>query len=389
MAASINHNEMRNANEKLVLQQIFNNRLISRTQISKNSGLHKSTISSIFDSLFDKNLIVEVGEGESTNVGGRKPSLISFNKKYGYIITFDIGRRHLRMANFYMNGQLITYKSIPITQNSGEIILSLIKKLVAENAINDTIFGLQGIGLSITGVIYNNKITYSPFVDFSGIDLATELSNEFNVHTILENEANLSAIYLRDFIEPNNPQTYENFISVDIHNGIGVGIIIHNELYRGIFGGAGEYGRSIMIDREHKTLTEELFSEDALIAQAGELSHNDTLERNEFLDMYEEKNPEIIYITKKWVKNIAQILYNLFQIFAPEAIYVNSRIIFHEAEIYKDLNSELVALNSPIPTNLIEPKKDIEYSTLYGALALVTRSILDLSDNFELTFSGD
>ncbi|MGS0652665.1 MarR family transcriptional regulator, partial [Staphylococcus arlettae] len=60
-------------NEKRVLKEIFNHNNISRTQISKNLEINKATISSILNSLKAKSLVLEVGEGDSTKSGGRKP----------------------------------------------------------------------------------------------------------------------------------------------------------------------------------------------------------------------------------------------------------------------------------------------------------------------------
>src|SRR5699024_12206114 len=55
-----------NSNEKLVLKEIFNHQNISRTEISKNLGINKATISSILNKLKSKSLVREVGEGDST-----------------------------------------------------------------------------------------------------------------------------------------------------------------------------------------------------------------------------------------------------------------------------------------------------------------------------------
>ena len=62
-------------NERRVLKQIFNNHNISRTQISKNLEINKATISNILNALKKKSLVIEVGEGNSTKSGGRKPKL--------------------------------------------------------------------------------------------------------------------------------------------------------------------------------------------------------------------------------------------------------------------------------------------------------------------------
>lgn len=79
-----------NENQRRVIQQIFNNKLISRVQISKDLNINKATISSILNKLKEKKLVNEVGHGESTKSGGRKPILLEINKHFGYVISLDI-----------------------------------------------------------------------------------------------------------------------------------------------------------------------------------------------------------------------------------------------------------------------------------------------------------
>ncbi|HDB5282002.1 TPA: MarR family transcriptional regulator, partial [Staphylococcus aureus] len=76
-----------NDNEKRVLREIYNHHNISRTQISKNLEINKATISSILNKLKYKSLVNEVGEGDSTKSGGRKPILLKVNHLYGYFIS--------------------------------------------------------------------------------------------------------------------------------------------------------------------------------------------------------------------------------------------------------------------------------------------------------------
>ena len=73
-----------------MLKEIFNHQNISRTEISKNLGINKATISSILNKLKSKSLVREVGEGDSTKSGGRKPILLKVNHLYGYFISLDL-----------------------------------------------------------------------------------------------------------------------------------------------------------------------------------------------------------------------------------------------------------------------------------------------------------
>lgn len=100
--------------------------------------------------------------------------------------------------------------------------------------------GLLGICLSIHGIVNEQQeITYSPFIDFENINLNERLSAKYHVPVVLENESNLAAVYVRDFMLKFDSK---NLVAIGIHKGIGSGVIINNRLFRGFRGQAGEVG---------------------------------------------------------------------------------------------------------------------------------------------------
>ena len=70
-------------------------------------------------------------------------------------------------------------------------------------------------------------------------DLKAVIETEFNVPVFIENEANAGAYGEKVF---GNTKNFSNIIYVSINVGIGIGIIINNELYKGINGFSGEMG---------------------------------------------------------------------------------------------------------------------------------------------------
>lgn len=58
---------IKNNSTKSILQELFNNKVTTRAEISRSVGLNKSTISSIYENLKQLNLVEELGEGEASN----------------------------------------------------------------------------------------------------------------------------------------------------------------------------------------------------------------------------------------------------------------------------------------------------------------------------------
>ena len=128
MAKKANLDVVRENNRKLVLQTLFNADKTSRSSISKLVGLQKSTVSSIFLDLEAEGFVQELGIGESSNVGGRKPSMIRFNRQYGYVLAFDFGVRHLRYTLNHLSGETIRDGAIAIKSKKVAPVFEEMKK---------------------------------------------------------------------------------------------------------------------------------------------------------------------------------------------------------------------------------------------------------------------
>ncbi|AMS07394.1 hypothetical protein AYI71_00350 [Limosilactobacillus oris] len=88
--SSTNRDLNRLTNLKLVKQQLFNHPAISRAAVARNTGLTRSTTSSLFAELDRQGFVRHLGRGQATENGGRKPELYTINTHYGYIACFNL-----------------------------------------------------------------------------------------------------------------------------------------------------------------------------------------------------------------------------------------------------------------------------------------------------------
>ena len=154
---------MRDHNQRLVLQALFNAKETSRAQLAVDLKLHKSTISSIYRDLDKLEFIEDLGEGVTTETGGRKAKMIRFNRNYGYVMSFDMGRHHLRMALVRLSGEVIYQSSDAVNEMSVKEVLALMSQHVQDNKHkkHGTKEGLMGIAVGIHGVVDNNDVLLS------------------------------------------------------------------------------------------------------------------------------------------------------------------------------------------------------------------------------------
>ncbi|MFR4248588.1 MAG: ROK family protein [Leuconostoc lactis] len=374
---------MRDHNQRLVLQALFNAKETSRAQLAVDLNLHKSTISSIYRDLDKLGFIEDLGEGTTTETGGRKAKMIRFNRQYGYVMSFDMGRYHLRMALVRLSGEVIFQSAELVAGRAVDEVLALMSQHVKahKNKKHGTQEGLMGIAVGIHGVVNDNQVVYSPFFDYRNVDIAATLEKVGGVPVMLENEANSAAVYIRDYHDYYRTAQYDNLVALNIHYGIGAGIIIDGQLYRGMQGDAGEVGRSIVAMAHNAPIrVEDLYSEDAMLARLAALTEEPVANRDAFVTFANQNNAVSTRLLEDWVIGIAQVAYNIIQTTAPQALFIHSRFI---AEMPDLLGRVIEAYQHMNPTNeseILFANRSVYEATLLGGAAAMTRRILDLEE---------
>lgn len=378
MTKKTDQDVMRENNKKLVLKTLFNAGQTSRSSIASAVHLQKSTVSSIILELHKDGLIEELGIGEASNAGGRRPNLIQFNYRYGYVLAFDMGARHLRYSVNYMNGEVIQKESLRLTGHSIKDVFQMMQQVISGLPAFDTMNGLLGIAVSAHAPVHENEIRYSPFLELDSFSLLEALQEIVDVPIRFENEANLTAISIRDFWYYSGEEPLSSLLALNIHNGIGVGTIINEQLYHGMQGLAGEIGRSVIYKDGQVYRLEELYSEKAVMEKIAQQNGKQELTVEEFVTLIKSKDSFVLTVVDEWVTAIAQITYNLVQYGAPEAVFLSSRSLSQFPELLNRIFEEYKALNPLGETRIEFTQHDIYESSLLGGVALIARQVLGL-----------
>ena len=105
------HNTIRDINRQVVLNYVRVRAPISRAQISRETSLQRSTISSIVDDLQRDGLIEETGTGDST--GGRKPTLLKLKSGTPVAIGVDVTPTETTISLTDLSGQMLEQERFP------------------------------------------------------------------------------------------------------------------------------------------------------------------------------------------------------------------------------------------------------------------------------------
>ncbi|ASZ03599.1 MULTISPECIES: transcriptional repressor XylR [Bacillus] len=231
---------VKKVNQKLLLNEILKNSPISRAKLSEMTGLNKSTVSSQVNTLMKENLVFEIGQGQSS--GGRRPVMLVFNRKAGYSVGIDVGVDYVNGILTDLEGTIVLDQHHHLECSSPEITKDILIEMILHFIANmpQSPYGLIGIGICVPGLIdKNQKIVFAPNSNWRDIDLKSFIQKKFNVPVFIENEANAGAYGEKVFGAAKN---HDNMIYASIGTGIGIGVIINNDLYRGVSGFSGEMG---------------------------------------------------------------------------------------------------------------------------------------------------
>ncbi|MBC1368105.1 ROK family transcriptional regulator [Listeria welshimeri] len=373
-----NRTVIRESNERIVLNTIAQKGPHSRALLSDTIGLNKATISDIVKKLIAQKLINEVGIGESTNLGGRKPIMLELNAKAGFSVSVDIGYNYIDVMAQRLDGTAYKRELFPFIVIKRETIIQEISDIldVFLSSLPKSPFGIVGILIAIHGVVLDNQIQFTPAYDLAGLDFSSALHEQFTCPVYLENEANLLAVS-----DHTKEESYANLVSISIHSGIGSGVILNNELYSGINGYAGEIGHMQIVTENGRPCP--CGASGCLECYASEKNILDTYQTRtgnknalvtDLCRAFTEKEEEAMAVINDMVRYLATGIQNLTALYNPEIIFINSEISRLIPDFTKQIESRLTSFTSK---NIAIKESHLgEEAILYGAGYLIIQRFL-------------
>nr|WP_280521369.1 ROK family transcriptional regulator [Paenibacillus mangrovi] len=213
---------------------------LSRARISEMTGLNKATVSNLVAELQEEQLVLEVGTGESS--GGRKPLILHFHAMAGCVIGMELRVKQLTAVLCDLNGKVLHEAEAPLQQHDLPYVLENMKTMISGLIAKapPTHYGVVGIGVGVPGMVDEDGVVlFAPNLAWEKVELRKLLEESFSIPVIIDNEANSGALGELNF---GRGEDVRHLLYVSAGSGIGSGIIIGGELYKGSRGYAGETG---------------------------------------------------------------------------------------------------------------------------------------------------
>lgn len=381
MAAIGDASYIKKLNRSLIISKIIEHGLISRAEISKITKLTRATISVQAADLLDEQLIVESHQ-EYNNVG-RKPIMLSINRKAGFVLGIDLDYRSIIFTVSDLIGKPIHSDTIKIqTSHYDEILELLIRQIkIYQNEYSTSLFGIVGIGIGIHGIVTKDEIiNYVPRHQWRNKDLKADLEKAFNIDIHIDNNANLSAFAEKVFKHHQS----ENLLSISMYSGIGLGVLIKGEPLKGYHGYAGEMGHMIIVPDGKACKCGnfgcwELYaSEESFFKQLEEKYMKQNITFDDIKQLIAENDPIICEQMELFIKDISIGLNNIINLLNPETLVLNSELLKMYPDVENKLKSQLTSSVSHFSELLISNLG--QDACVMGACALAIKNFFEVPE---------
>lgn len=229
----------RRINRDIVLELIRANQPISRADLSRQSGLQRSTVSQIVEQLIGEKWVCEGGIASLPR--GRRPTLLELNDDL-VVIAVDIHPTQATVATVDLKGRLLSRCEVPLTSDpaASTRLLTDCMLRMREGLARKTI---EGIGISLPGRVdpATQRLIFAPNLHWPDFDLQKVIQKTMGLPVKMENAATACLLAELTFKRIDGVR---DIVLVTVSEGVGTGVFANGQLITGNRGMAGEFGHA-------------------------------------------------------------------------------------------------------------------------------------------------
>jgi predicted NBD/HSP70 family sugar kinase len=241
--AAANRELIRAINRFNILNAIRANGRLSRTDIARHSGLSQASVTGITAELIEERLLMETAIGASE--GGRRPVLLALNPDGASALGVYLSISHISVVIIDFEASVLASHLMPLEKSfyhPAELVERTAQAIQAcmweANFSKDRI---AGVGIAVPGLVdsHTGRVRFLPNYRWSDVNLRDMVQAKIDHPTYIENNANTLTIAEQWF---GAGRGLDNFILITLEHGVGMGLVINGQLFRGDQGLAGEVG---------------------------------------------------------------------------------------------------------------------------------------------------
>ena len=231
---------MRARNEQLLLRMIWDEPGVTRAELARATGLSASTVSTIVGRFEDHGFGHSVASTASGS--GRPPRHLTFDESGHHIAGVEIGATHITAILATPAGSVVAsddraFDTREDPHGTLETAADMLQRCVTQSGYRGAVLGLGVAVPSPVDLRWPGRVSPMILPRWEGVDVIRELGERTDLPVYVENDGNAGALAERWFGEGGN-----DLVFIKVATGIGAGLIVNGQLYRGAGGIAGELG---------------------------------------------------------------------------------------------------------------------------------------------------
>ena len=370
----LNASEMKLRNQKKILQLLVIP--CSRADLARKTGLTRAAISIIVDELIKQQYIIE-GEPILGKVG-RKSFVLKLNPDRFYMIGVNLARDGCSVGIVNFCGEILSVTKPQMgetPQGTLRNVEAAIYQLLEEAPVSGE---LLGIGITAPGPLDSSGgIILNPpnFAGWSMTNVTDYYRNKFDCTVLLENNSNALALMEKFY---NITHQFKSFVELNVDTGIGSGVILNGELYKGVSGFGNDFGH-MSIHFLGETCgcgnigCAELYASIPNILRYAKQINPAFIDWKTIVDLALSDNAQALQILEKEAFYLSIIITNIMNILDVEAIIFAGDLTYQSA-LFIDLVKKRV--NQQIIARMVKEITIIPSSITYEAPVLSSANLI-------------
>jgi predicted NBD/HSP70 family sugar kinase len=314
-------------NTTTLLQLILKNNDISRVELSRITGLTKTTISSIINEFIALG-IVEESRIISTGKVGKSPTPLHIRKDMVYTIGVHVARKKIKTVlidaqmNIILRGKELAYKKLGLKGVLESLFLS-IDNIIKSAEKHHIEIGAIGIGIPGPLDAQTGIVRHPPkFEGWEDVPLGKIVNEKYKLPVWIENDANVGVLAEKWH---GGGKDLKNFVYILINEGIGAGVVIDNELYQGAYDYVGEIGHTLFYDHGKFRYLEDISGVDILIKKVRSQGL-DIRNIKEISNLLKRNDKVTESVVKEVTARIGVAVISIIHIIGPEVVFIGGKM---------------------------------------------------------------
>jgi predicted NBD/HSP70 family sugar kinase len=235
----------RQINRRITLNFLRHHQPMSRADLSRRSGLQRSTVSAIVDQLIEEGWVTEGAIGRLPR--GRRPRFLHLNVERTGIVGVNLRPETTTVGLANVDARFEAQRAFPTPGDPAVFVRTVARTITSLRAAHPRMV-CEGVGVSLPGrVDESGRLVFAPNLGWRDVDLRQMLESATGLPVNVENAANACA--LGEVWFGRHDEHLRHLVAVTVSEGIGVGVLLNGQLVHGAHAMAGEFG--------HMTLDEE------------------------------------------------------------------------------------------------------------------------------------